>query len=333
MTDTIYNLKGGLKANTILDAYLKVDQVNISRTKKGNGFYARVVLSDRYGMISIIVFNAKSEDESLFYVSPGDYVQLKAPVKLYEGKPNISLALGDRGFRKLSEDEVSRLDMNKFVYTPKINPKELNDYINKTVQSINAVNPRYGSIIVPVIHSLEVQSGNNFFTHVAAKSIHHNFEHGLLYHTCRMLQTAEAILPIYPDLNRELLLTGIILHDAGKLVEIKGESEHAYSVEGNLLGHISIVYGEIYRLASNSGIEQEEDIQLLEHVILAHHGKMEYGSPVTAEIPEAWAIHTIDNLDAKMTVFEDAYETGTPGEMSKKRSYGIGNFTYTPKGK
>lgn len=103
---------------------------------------------------------------------------------------------------------------------------------------------------------------------------------------------------IYPLLNRSLLYSAIILHDIGKVRELSGPVATTYTVEGNLLGHISIASDEVAEAAKELGIDSEE-VMLLRHMILAHHGKMEFGSPKLPHLKEAEILFFIDNIDAK----------------------------------
>ena len=116
-----------------------------------------------------------------------------------------------------------------------------------------------------------------------------------------MLEIAKSLCNIYPLLNRSLLYSSIILHDLGKVRELSGPVATTYTVEGNLLGHISIASDEVAE-AKELGIDGEE-VMLLRHMILAHHGKMEFGSPKLPHL-KAEILFFIDNIDAKMNMFE-----------------------------
>lgn len=137
----------------------------------------------------------------------------------------------------------------------------------------------------------------------AAKGVHHNYLHGLLEHTVAVCEISSAIADQYPEINRDLLVTGAILHDIGKIDEFNYSTAIDYSDRGRLLGHIvlgeRIVTAAISKLDSFPG---ELELQLL-HLILAHHGELEYGSPQPAQTLEAFVLHHADNIDAKANVF------------------------------
>lgn len=132
-----------------------------------------------------------------------------------------------------------------------------------------------------------------------------------------MLKLSEAICDLYPTLNRDLLYAGVILHDIGKVIELSGPVGTMYTVEGNLLGHISIMVNEIGQAANELKIEGEE-VMLLQHLVLSHHGKEEWGSPKKPMIQEAEILHYIDNIDAKMNMLTRALDKTKPGEFTER---------------
>ena len=138
----------------------------------------------------------------------------------------------------------------------------------------------------------------------AAKGFHHNYIHGLLEHTISVCRVADAIAGQYQDVNRDLLVTGAILHDIGKTVEFNYSRTIDYSDRGRLLGHIvlgeKMVADAIARLES---FPEEMKLQL-QHLILSHHGEKEYGSPIRPKTPEAFLLNHADDIDAKVNVFQ-----------------------------
>ena len=132
-----------------------------------------------------------------------------------------------------------------------------------------------------------------------------------------------SLLTLYSYLDADLLYAGVILHDIGKVKEFTGPIVPAYSIEGSLVGHISIGHAMVKDMAEELHIEGEE-VFLLEHMILSHHGKQEYGSPVLPQIPEAEALTLIDNVDARMNMFEKALNDTEPGSYSA-RIFGLEN--------
>ena len=159
--------------------------------------------------------------------------------------------------------------------------------------------------------------GNKVYEAPAASSVHHEFSSGLLMHSVSLAEHADYFAKYYPDINRDLLVTGALLHDFGKLIELEGPAVYHYTVEGKLLGHISIMCGELRIAVKELGITSEIPV-LLEHMVLSHHGQLEFGSPVMPLTKEALLLSMIDNLDSKMLVLDKAYEGVAPGEFTQK---------------
>ena len=170
-----------------------------------------------------------------------------------------------------------------------------------------------------IVRSLYTKYDKEFYSYPAAKTNHHAFESGLAYHTATMVRLADAIGDIYPQLNKSLLYAGIMLHDLAKVIELSGPEQTEYTVRGNLLGHISLIDSEIIKTVMELGIDDtREEVVLLRHVILSHHGLLEYGSPVRPRVMEAEIIHMIDNLDASMMMMTTALGLVDEGEMTNK---------------
>lgn len=182
------------------------------------------------------------------------------------------------------------------------------------------------SIVDPRLHALceryFTQLGERFRRTAAAKRNHHARRGGLVEHVVQMMKAADALCAVYPELNRDLMLAGVLFHDCGKLWE-NCYPEHGFaqihSVPGELLGHIPLgieLVNKLWRemieevgVAEWAGIKPAtEDVRLhLLHLIGSHHGEYEFGSPVLPRTPEAFALHYVDNLDAKLEMVRDAY--------------------------
>ena len=168
--------------------------------------------------------------------------------------------------------------------------------------------------------------GERFRRTAAARNYHHARRGGLVEHTAQMMRVAKAIAPLYPQLNLDLLVAGILFHDAGKLWETQYSENGfvmAYDEIGELMGHISIgleLVNSLWRRLSNEHGQEwknfspaSEDVRIhLLHLIGSHHGEMQFGSPVFPKTPEAMALHYIDNLDARLEMFTAGYGKATP---------------------
>ncbi len=156
-----------------------------------------------------------------------------------------------------------------------------------------------------------------FYIHPAATSFHHNYKGGLAYHTSAMLKIAEGLLNVYHYINKDLVYSAIILHDIYKSVEIEADGKD-YSIDGSLLGHISMSSANVLVTAEKLGYKNAQEVMLLQHIILSHHGKKEWGSPVEPKTPEALLVHYCDNIDSKLAVIGEVFEDAVPGEMTSK---------------
>jgi 3'-5' exoribonuclease len=142
----------------------------------------------------------------------------------------------------------------------------------------------------------------------AARQLHHAWLGGLLEHVISLLGLAERVAAHYQMLDRDLLLTGVILHDIGKIRELTWEVGFDYSVEGILLGHIQMGVDLVEKTIAGLPDFPERLRVLVVHMILSHHGKLEFGSPKLPMIPEALALNFVDDLDAKMQAMKSEFE-------------------------
>ena len=169
-----------------------------------------------------------------------------------------------------------------------------------------------------VVEEVLEETKDLFYTYPAATRNHHNFVGGLAYHSISMARVGLDICRQYPFLDKGLLIAGILMHDVGKIDELSGPVLPEYTNEGNLLGHISIMNNRLDRVAEKLGVNDKECVLLLKHMILAHHGKMEFGSPVLPMIPEAEVLTLLDNLDARMYMMKQSLDTTQPGHFGPR---------------
>jgi 3'-5' exoribonuclease len=132
-----------------------------------------------------------------------------------------------------------------------------------------------------------------------------------------MADDAEALCRLYPSLSRDILIAGCLIHDIGKTIELSGPVATKYTLEGKLLGHISIMQAEIKEAADVLKMQGEIPV-LMQHMVLSHHNKPEFGSPMEPETREALALAMIDDFDAKMNILDKAYAGVNPGEWTQK---------------
>jgi 3'-5' exoribonuclease len=165
--------------------------------------------------------------------------------------------------------------------------------------------------------------------HPAAKSMHHAYRGGLLEHVVSMAELADRICDHYRDVDRDLVLLGVLFHDLGKLRELGAMPVNDYTLEGRLVGHV-VIGRDLLRDRCLAIEDFPEDLRLLlEHMVLSHQGKKEFASPVEPMTPEALVLHFIDDLDSKLNQLRASREAAT-GSNGISFSRGLGRFVYVP---
>jgi 3'-5' exoribonuclease len=278
--------------------------------------FITLILQDVTGDIEAKLWDITPDDEAA-YVGAA-VVKVEGEITLFRGKKQLRI----RTIRLATERDPYNL--SDLVPTA---PMEIAEMVEKVTQYIFEIkNPAMQRITRALVKKHQTA----FFEYPAAMKNHHDYVSGLAYHVVSMLDLAKAIATLRPELDTDLLYSGIILHDMGKVTELSGPSSTTYTLEGKLLGHISIMANEIAETAKMLEIEGEE-VVLLQHMILSHHSKGEWGSPKPPLIREAEVLHMIDNLDAKLNMMNRAIEQTKPGEFTE-RLFAMDNRSfYKPK--
>lgn len=298
--------------NDEVDLNLLIKKSDFRVAKNGKNFLS-LVFEDISGSISGKYWEATNEDAIKF--STGTIVHLIGKKELYQSAPQVRIAHMD----VVTDKSV---DVGQFVESAPLSKEEMESEFNDVFFEIT--NPVWNR----VVRNLIQRNQDTFFVHPAAKINHHDFKGGLAYHTLSMIKLAKSICSLYPQLNKELLLAGTILHDFGKTVELSGSIATEYTLEGNLLGHIAIVDEEIVLIAKELGIQPDnKDLVILRHMVLSHHGLLEYGSPERPKLLEAEVLHSIDELDASINMITKALNKVDAGNFSE-RIFGLDNRSF-----
>ncbi|MEK5443918.1 3'-5' exoribonuclease YhaM [Fredinandcohnia sp. FSL W7-1320] len=285
-----------------VDVYLFIKSSTKSIASNGKPFLT-LVFQDKSGEIEAKLWDATPEDETNYAAQ--QIVRLAGEINSYRGRNQLKI----RNIRPITD--LDGVTISDFLEVAPVPQDEMASKITQYIFEMNNSN------IQRITRHLLKKHQAAFFEYPAATKNQHEFVSGLAYHVVSMLDLAKAIAHLYPSLDTDLLYAGIILHDLGKVTELSGPISTTYTVEGNLLGHISIMVNEIGQAAKELGIEGEE-VTVLQHIILSHHGKAEWGSPKPPMIKEAEVLHYIDNLDAKMNMLDRALERVKPGEFSDR---------------
>ena len=293
-----------MKKDELFEGFYLIRTAEVRQTRAGKNYLA-FVFQDETGTIEGKLWDAQPHNVESF--TAGRVVHMTGRREVYNNTPQVNqltMRLPQAGEPSNPAD---------FKEKPPVDPKELQDYLSNVLFKIE--NP----IWQRVVRALYSKYGKEFYSYPAAKTNHHAFEAGLAYHTATMVRLADRIGDIYPQLNKSLLFAGIMLHDLAKVLELSGPENTEYTVRGNLIGHIALIDEEITKVLQELKIDdQKEEVIVLRHVVLSHHGLLEYGSPVRPKIMEAEVIHMIDNLDAEMMMMTTALGLVGPGEMTNK---------------
>lgn len=271
--------------NIVLHA-LVVD-AKVKQTVNQTPYYG-LTLSDGDDLVdariwTVSIVNSLSKGE----IENGNVYKLTVKVNDYAGKNQIIIT-------KIEDANAQEVDLSTFYKSAPIDLEELK---NKIISSMNSIN---NVILRKIVFDLIGKDADRYFLHQAAITMHHNYMGGLAYHVYSMLELADVAIKNYPGINADLLKAGVLIHDIGKTVEITSDKTPTYSKEGNLLGHIVIGLNKLYEVIKDNEFENTDEALALLHMMAAHHGELEFGSPKEPMIFEALALHLIDLMDSKL---------------------------------
>ncbi len=295
---------------------LLVKDVKNGTTTKGAP-YLSMTLQDRTGTIEAKFWDVKERDQELVQV--GKILLFNYEVLLYKDKLQLRV-------NRVEPIEESELNLEDFVISSDHTETERRDLADNLIQSIK--NEVYQKLVKGMLEYV----GDKYYTFPAASKIHHGWKGGLSDHSLSMATIADDLCKHYPQLNRDLLVSAALIHDVGKTAELSGPVTTEYTLAGKLEGHISIANAWLSEVAEKLGLENKEETLLMHHMILSHHGKMEFGSPVPPMIIEAEALYLIDNMDARLTSLKQALDGVKPGQWTSRMFQFENRQFYKPKG-
>ena len=299
---------------------LVVKKLAAKTAANGNSFYS-LELGDRTGSFSCTVFNDSPVFETLKSGGEGAVVRIEGKVDFYQGR--LSPRLGRA--TALTEEELSAPGMlDNLVETPPEGAPEMWQEFQTFIDAISHDELRM------TVRGVFDEIGETFRWSPAAVAMHHAYRHGLLEHTIHMARAGRALLPLYQEVDADLAMAGLLLHDTGKAIEYEGTLATRRSRRGILQGHV--VLG--YQLARKHGIKARLDadrLERLEHIILSHQGEPEWGAAVYAATPEAVFVSMIDNLDARMGMVQRALRQAGENDDFSERLPGLSSQLLTRK--
>src|SRR6202047_2553133 len=286
--------------NKIITSNFVVVSKQIKPKKSGEPYLALTV-GDRSGQLDAKMWD--NVEEVLNAFEQDDFLKIKGLVNKYKNRFQLTI----HKLRKLGDSEI-----------------EFADYLPKTTRDIDELWQTL-SDFVSSFHNLHLQAlvrafmsdpeiATAYRNAPAAKTLHHAYIGGLLDHVVSLFRSCDLVCRNYSQVNRDLLLTGVFLHDIGKIHELAYNRSFSYTTRGQLLGHMIIELEMLQaKLTGFPDFPQELKI-LIEHLIISHHGEYEFGSPKLPMFPEALMLHYLDNLDSKMESMRAHFEREAASE-------------------
>ena len=284
----------GNHENKVITSTFVVISKQIKPKKSGDPYLA-LTLGDRTGQIEAKMWD--NVEDSLDAFEQEDFIKVKGLVNRYKSRFQLTI----HKLRKLGESEI-----------------DFSDYLSKTTKDVGELwqtlagfvasfqNEHLKALVEAFMSDPEI--AESYRNAPAAKALHHAYLGGLLDHVVSLVRSCDLVSRNYPQINRDLLLTGAFLHDIGKIYELTYNRNFSYTTRGQLLGHMVIELEMLQaKLAQLRGFPEELKI-LVEHLIISHHGQYEFGSAKLPMFPEALMLHYLDDLDSKMEAMRAHFE-------------------------
>ncbi|SHH28406.1 3'-5' exoribonuclease YhaM family protein [Thermosipho atlanticus] len=276
--------------NSELEIIVKVKSKRLMENKNGQK-YLLLTFEDKTGILRAIDwFNAETNDSK---VNVGNIIRTSGKVVVYDGRLQFNL-LQDSPVIVLKEGEYS---IDRFVMEAKRSIDEIMDEIKKLIDSIKNVHLKR---LLNEFFERDESFLKKFKSVPAGAKVHHNYVGGLAEHSSTVAQLCDSVCKTYKNLDRDLLIAGALLHDIGKINDYKVTSKGIeITTQGELIGHIVSGYEMVKVKVKKMKVPEDISTKLL-HMIISHHGELEWGSPVVPKTPEAYVLHMIENMDSKL---------------------------------
>jgi 3'-5' exoribonuclease len=283
------------------------------KTASNGNPYLSVELGDRTGSFTCTVFSDGPAFEAVRAAQEGAVLRVEGKVETYQGRlsPKLSRASVVPPAELTSPEAIANL-----VETAPEDAEALWAEFGRFVDSVGHAELR------ATVRGVLDEVGEAFRTAPAAALMHHAYRNGLLEHTVHMARAARALLVLYPEVDPDLAMAGILLHDTGKAIEYEGPLAARRGRRGILQGHVVLGYQLVRKAALKARLDPDRT-ERLEHVILSHQGKLEWGAAAMAATPEAVFVSMVDNLDAKMGMVQRAIRNAPPNEEFSERIPGL----------
>ncbi|WP_434341960.1 HD domain-containing protein [Mycoplasma putrefaciens] len=291
----------------------KIKEVTSSTTSTNKEFLS-ITLFNKTKTIQAKIWNCNEQDKEK--IKTKSYILITS-ANLVEYQSKVQLII--RNYQIIKEEDLAKykLTIDEFLKTSMLDTDKEYKYL------ISLINKFHNNVYRTITLKLFERYEQDFLNYPAGITVHHNVNGGLFWHSYTLVKNVLALKQnySYAEIDWELLICGVILHDIGKIIEIIDVDGSDYSLEGKMLGHISIGNTQISKIADQLGFttpDQNKYVTLLQHMILASHGKREYGSPVEPVIIEAYILSVLDGLDAKIFKINDELSQVNKDQWTQK---------------
>ena len=264
------------------------------RQKKTGELYLSLLLGDRTGELDAKMWDNVSEAMDTF--DRDDFVKVKGMIQVFHNRPQLTI----HKVRRMDDGEIEFAD---YFPSSRRDPAEMWDELRATVAGLS--NPHLKALLEAMLDDPDIAW--RYRRAPAAKQIHHAYLGGLIEHVLSVCALARMAARHYPNVDGDLLLAGIVLHDIGKIYELNYERGFSYTSDGQLIGHISIGLRMVAEKLRGLPDFPPQLRSLVEHMILSHHGKYEFGSPKLPMTPEAVLLSALDDVEAKMQAMRNEF--------------------------
>jgi 3'-5' exoribonuclease len=275
-----------LEANRVITTSFLVHSKEI-RQKKSGELYLSLLLGDRTGELDAKMWDNVTEVIDSF--ERDDFVKVKGLIQVFHNRPQLTI----HKMRRLDDSEI---EFGDYFPSSRRSPDEMWVELRGVIAGLG--NPHLKALLEALFDDEEI--ARRFRIAPAAKQIHHAFLGGLIEHVLSLCALARMTAPHYAGIDLDLLLAGVILHDIGKIYELNYDRGFSYSTDGQLLGHIHIGVRMVADKLRGLPHFPPTLRTLVEHMIISHHGQLEFGSPKLPQFPEALLLHYLDDMDSKM---------------------------------
>ena len=298
----------------------------IEKPQKNGGSYLDIKVTDGFDKYDTKMFNTEKSLLDFQGMTDGTVVDMDITVQPFNNGKSLRI------------DDIAPTSTKAtpadFLVTAPIDVDVYFDQMLNCLKEMAESNKGEYTAISDLAYQLLLRNQEIFKFSGAAKGMHHDIIGGLTYHTVRMFAAARRICEVYVSLDKEILLSAVALHDIAKIREMSTSNtgDITYTVEGQLMGHLYMGAEMVHDLANETpGKYDPERVMLLKHMILSHHLNPEWGAVRGPATAEAQMLHYIDQIDAKMYVFENRFNDLKPGEVTEKVPFGLENYVYKPK--